>query len=425
MLAQQFWFFLYNGYLPSWSNANFFDDITGWLFTAAPERLREEMIYAIKDKPVIAERLISHFSDTILSKIFYTDSIKVPLDGLVKILTVIHNYIPLSPTKVREKYWLSVFKASQAKNVLLDNFLTIFYEAIQPSLVKDKISRTDDYSFFRILKHNIEEQLLDISSSWKESLINALQVILSRLEESSQKGSNQTDPAGKPYNTIEPEGSAEHEHKSEDVIENSTSAISEYKDVFIETDNYVVTRSKRFSDKQKSGNKLSDDNAIYVDYAGIVLLHPFLNVLYTEMELLKERKWVNTDAQQKAVQALACLAQEEDFCPEYKMPLLKILCGLRLEDVVLPDIALNDREKALIDELLLAVIKHWSAAGKMSITGLRESFLQRKGKLVPVDKGWKLTVERKTIDILISKLPWGVSFVKLPWLNQMLFVDWV
>jgi len=51
-------------------------------------------------------------------------------------------------------------------------------------------------------------------------------------------------------------------------------------------------------------------------------------------------------------------------------------------------------------------------------------FFHRDGKLVQVDKNFRLIVERKAQDILLDKLPWGVSIIKLPWREQLLFVEW-
>ncbi|WP_373396428.1 contractile injection system tape measure protein [Algoriphagus halophilus] len=59
-----------------------------------------------------------------------------------------------------------------------------------------------------------------------------------------------------------------------------------------------------------------------------------------------------------------------------------------------------------------------------SVDGLRETFLQRDGKISRVENGWKLKVERKTVDIQMNKLPWGIGMIKLPWMNEMMFVDW-
>ncbi|NET50119.1 MAG: hypothetical protein F6K09_15650, partial [Merismopedia sp. SIO2A8] len=108
---------------------------------------------------------------------------------------------------------------------------------------------------------------------------------------------------------------------------------------------------------------------------------------------------------------------------EYDLVLPKLLCGWSLNDPVvfpdLPDAAMDEG-----DHLLQTVIDHWQALKSTSPDGLREGFLLRDGKLTRVDSGWKLQVEQTAIDILLSRLPWGVSMVKLAWMDELLMVEW-
>ena len=40
------------------------------------------------------------------------------------------------------------------------------------------------------------------------------------------------------------------------------------------------------------------------------------------------------------------------------------------------------------------------------------------------DGEWLLPMERKAIDILLDQLPWGIGMIPLPWMPQMLHVEW-
>jgi hypothetical protein len=40
------------------------------------------------------------------------------------------------------------------------------------------------------------------------------------------------------------------------------------------------------------------------------------------------------------------------------------------------------------------------------------------------DGDWLLQVEAKTVDILLNQLPWGISMIKLPWMQRMLWIEW-
>ena len=88
------------------------------------------------------------------------------------------------------------------------------------------------------------------------------------------------------------------------------------------------------------------------------------------------------------------------------------------------EIILTEEEKSESLDLLNSAIKHWGKLGKSSPEGLREGFLQRDGKLEKRRQGWYLTVDQKSIDILLDFLPWNLRIVKLPWMTEMLRVEW-
>jgi hypothetical protein len=52
--------------------------------------------------------------------------------------------------------------------------------------------------------------------------------------------------------------------------------------------------------------------------------------------------------------------------------------------------------------------------------------LQRDGLLFNGDDftPWKITIERKGQDLLLDRLPWSYSIIKLPWIKGMINVEW-
>jgi hypothetical protein len=58
------------------------------------------------------------------------------------------------------------------------------------------------------------------------------------------------------------------------------------------------------------------------------------------------------------------------------------------------------------------------------MAGLRETFLQREGKLQRTHDGWKLRVQRKTLDVLVDQIPWSISVVFHAWMPQPIHVTW-
>jgi hypothetical protein len=70
------------------------------------------------------------------------------------------------------------------------------------------------------------------------------------------------------------------------------------------------------------------------------------------------------------------------------------------------------------------MISHWSAIGNTSVQGLRQTFLQREGYLSRKEDGWHLQVPKRTFDMLLDKLPWSISTIRLPWMETILWVEW-
>ena len=72
------------------------------------------------------------------------------------------------------------------------------------------------------------------------------------------------------------------------------------------------------------------------------------------------------------------------------------------------------------NELLLSIIEHWSILKNTSVEGLRQSFLQRDGKLTFFNNEWRLQVEQKSYDMLLQHLPWNRGLIRLPWMKHLL-----
>lgn len=171
---------------------------------------------------------------------------------------------------------------------------------------------------------------------------------------------------------------------------------------------------------------LPDDDARYLQLAGLVLLHPFLPAFFQALNLLDAsgKQFRDSAAQERAIHLLYYLGAGATEPPEYELELPKLLCGLPLEEPVARYINLTEQETTEANTLLQSVITHWQVLKNTSPAGLREAFLQRDGKLSRMENGWKLLVERKAQDVLLGRLPWGIGVVKLPWMGEMVWVEW-
>ena len=60
----------------------------------------------------------------------------------------------------------------------------------------------------------------------------------------------------------------------------------------------------------------------------------------------------------------------------------------------------------MIEGLIQGLIQNWKTVGNTSVAGLRETFLQREGRLQLRDDAWHLLVEPRAFDMLLDSLPW-------------------
>ena len=169
------------------------------------------------------------------------------------------------------------------------------------------------------------------------------------------------------------------------------------------------------------GEELSKEG-IYIENAGLVLLHPFLPRLFENLKISEGKKFLHAN---KALCLLHYLTTGRTKMPEYELVLPKILCQVSVSVPVPIEVELTGAELEEADALLSAVIKHWRALRDTSHDGLRSAFLLRPGKVTKRDDGdWLIQIENRSFDILLDQLPWGISMIKLPWMKQMLWVEW-
>jgi hypothetical protein len=183
----------------------------------------------------------------------------------------------------------------------------------------------------------------------------------------------------------------------------------------------VIFSSESRSTKNAASRRASGSAAAA---AGVVVVHTFLPEFFNKCGLIDNKEFIDNTARERAVQLLLYLASGETETPENDLLLPKFLCGVPFEQPINGEIILSELEKAESIHLLEAVIAHWSKLKKTSPDGLREGFLQRDGKLEKRPQGWYLNVEQKSIDILLDFLPWNLRIIKLPWMGEILRVEW-
>jgi hypothetical protein len=169
----------------------------------------------------------------------------------------------------------------------------------------------------------------------------------------------------------------------------------------------------------------SETDELPVGNSCLVILWPFLGNFFIRLGLLdEERRFRDAAARQRAAGLLQMLASGEASPPEYLLPLNKVLCGLGLTEVFDfgPDLLESEAQECV--DLLEALIAQAPILRDMTPDGLRGSFLLRPGVLSASDGLWLLRVERQTYDIILERFPWSWEWVKLPWMEAPLRVEW-
>lgn len=234
--------------------------------------------------------------------------------------------------------------------------------------------------------------------------------------------------AGMPVSTIN-----ELIKKALDLKGKETTAIEEIKNVILVKDRNAKKKGgylKKLEKIQKQENKSPSykkiGDGIYVHNAGLVLLWPFLSRYFSMAGLFKKgtKEFLNHEARCKAVFLTEFLVTKRTTAPENELVLNKIICGIPIDMPIPAEVEFSQEEKDMGDSLLRAVVSQWKATKNTSPDSLRGGFLIREGKVTNIAGEWNLVVEQKTLDVLIKKLPWSFTMIKLPWLNKLIHVEW-
>ena len=168
---------------------------------------------------------------------------------------------------------------------------------------------------------------------------------------------------------------------------------------------------------------------MFVRNAGLVLLNPYLPVLFERLGVLT-RDEAGTpridglEAASRAVHLLQYLVDGRLDRAEPELVLNKLLCGQTTAQPVLRAIEPVQADLDICDDLLRAVIANWPVLRNTSPDGLRETFLQREGRLRHRDGNWTLQVQRKTLDVLTDQIPWSFAVVYHHWMSGPIHVTW-
>ncbi|MCC8458335.1 contractile injection system tape measure protein [Photorhabdus aegyptia] len=160
-----------------------------------------------------------------------------------------------------------------------------------------------------------------------------------------------------------------------------------------------------------------------VNNAGILILWPMLPVLFNQLNLLEEKKFIHRQAQFMAVDFLDYLIWGNEEGQVERKTLNKVLCGLMIDEEM-PSIPVEPEKQLIIEQWLDAIIAQLPGWKKLSRNDARQLFLQRPGELLIDEQEIKITLQHQPFDLLLADWPWPLNIAKLPWLNRPLQIDW-
>lgn len=186
----------------------------------------------------------------------------------------------------------------------------------------------------------------------------------------------------------------------------------------------MMQQEKKKEDKKEKPADDTRQDLVFIENAGLILLWPFMSFYFERLGLVSDHKFTSVTAAIRGACLLQYLVTGVETRQEHELPLNKILCQLPKNHPVHSTEAFTPEEKDLSDELLKTAISRWEIIKNTSTEGLRNTFLKREGKLEWQDDKIILTVEPKSFDMLVDKIPWNISVIKLPWMKHTLHVKW-
>ncbi|MFY7672186.1 contractile injection system tape measure protein [Tenacibaculum sp. MEBiC06402] len=184
-------------------------------------------------------------------------------------------------------------------------------------------------------------------------------------------------------------------------------------------ENQSITPLKNIKELFKGFNK---PKSYIINNAGLILIHPFLKQFFTSCNLLNDKNQIINPSE--AIHLLHYVATKQEKQLESNLVFEKFLCNIPIHQTIERDIKLSEETKENAENLLNSVVHNWEILKNSSPDLIRNEFIQRQGKLDLTKDNPQLTIERKTQDILLDKLPWSFGLCKLPWMKTLLFTDW-
>lgn len=195
----------------------------------------------------------------------------------------------------------------------------------------------------------------------------------------------------------------------------------------VKVDKNAIAPGVRVYGSHLGTEQYRDLKHIPISNAGLVILFPFLPMLFMRLNMLSQdrRDFNSNESKVRAIFILQHLMASEDReYDEKDMFLNRLLINYPFNEPLPKRMELNQDELNTIDSLLEAAKTNWEKMRNTSMRGFQEAFLRRAGFIEKTEREWVLTVEERAFDILLDSIPWSYKLVRLPWMENILKVNW-
>lgn len=388
--SEAFLFFCQKGYFPWWFKTRTFATFEAEVLKMKTNVL-EYNIHRIIAKPNHLERLVQQFSDD-----FFKTYFKQQKQQIVSLERTVWENVLLQTKSI-------ILNEAKAKKVVLKSILSAQW-----------ITHTTGNEQKEIEKIFIEEIIQFVQAETKQSKTDIALQLFKVLKEEKKVETENTVKVIKEF--IEQESGRikfENDFMVSDNQKNAT-------DKSIHT---IGTSGKRREEEIGDDEDLSKD-IHYIKNAGVVIIWPFLGRFFENLGLTNGTSFKNDESQIKAIHILQYLADGETHWNENELLINKIICGFPVWQTIPTDLKLTTKIKEESEALFNSIIEYWSKLKNTSAAGVQSGFIQREGKLEKLEKHWKLTIPRETLDVLLDHIPWSFKMVKSPWMKETIRVHW-
>ncbi len=433
-IVDSFIYFLVHGRLPWWVNPETFELMGDWV-SRLSKRQTELIAKELSANIFARNRMVSQFDDEFISILlgYYNHGISKTLLNSWRWLEKMGSSISVNIRKLRKVYWdywiSKCIGFSDTENLIVHVFSKLIKSSTE---FKHQIQKIVKIEPRHTKKSSYSSEEKAVATSMSPIFVNALEAA-NKVEKGDIKDLiedvNNFRPTDKSHKKLPQKEEKkttpipDTEFNNDVNIDISTKqSRTDFKEE--EIDNIYPNDIR---DGSKESQFPSDNNIdpVFCEAAGLVIIHPFLEELFRTLHLWDGDQWTSESSQHQAVFLVAWLSYGKHPLPEYVLTIPKLLCGMPSEEVIDTSVTLGEAFFKTCTVLMETVISHWKAIGNTSVEGLREGFIRREGKLTFKEPNWHLVVERKAQDILLNRLPWGISFIRLPWMgNKSIHVDW-